>query len=243
MTPAVHEPVIQRRLSSDPVQRIPPATAPARSVLAGRYVQLEPLDPERHGEALFQAGQGLAGAADAEPASLWRYLPYGPFESTASMRAWLDRSAPSKDPQFFAVCTPEGQAQGMASYLNIHPQAGSIELGHIWFGFALQRSRAATEAIYLLMRYALQQGFRRVEWKCDAANMPSRRAARRFGFQHEGIFYRATVVKGHNRDTAWYSIIDEEWPPIEAAFEQWLDPANFDAEGRQITPLAAAARG
>ncbi|HEX2527625.1 MAG TPA: GNAT family protein [Geminicoccus sp.] len=231
--PGEHEPVALRRLSTDPVIRIPPATPPAREALDGRLVRLEPLDAARHAAALFRAGHG-PGQDDR-----WRFLPYGPFVDEVAMRSWIETSAASKDPMFFAVCSPSGEAMGMTSYLNIHPSSGSIEAGHIWFGSRLQRTPAATEAIFLMMRHAMERGFRRFEWKCDAANRPSRAAARRFGFQHEGIFYRATVVKGRNRDTAWYSVIEEEWPRVRAGFEAWLDPANFSADGSQRRTLAA----
>jgi RimJ/RimL family protein N-acetyltransferase len=228
-----HEPVIPRRLSLDPVAVVPPATLPVRSILGGRHVSLEPLDPARHADGLYDATHG-PGEDD-----LWRYLPYGPFPDVHAMRRWLVERAVSSDPLFFAVCPSGGTAQGIASFLNIHPTTGSIEAGHLCFGFPLQRAPAATEAIFLMMRHAMQLGYRRFEWKCDAANLPSRRAARRFGFRHEGIFYRAGIVKGRNRDTAWYSMIDEEWPGVEAAFNAWLDPSNFDEDGRQRRSLSA----
>lgn len=228
-----HEPVAIRRLSSGPVEPGLPAGHLVRSVLAGSFVRLEPLDPDRHGRALFCAGHGPAEA------DLWRYMPYGPFADAQEMRAWLVQSALSADPLFFAICAPDGTPLGMASFLNIHPAAGSVEVGHIWFGVDLQRTPAATEAICLMLSHAMALGYRRLEWKCDAANRPSRTAARRFGFRHEGIFYRALVVKGRNRDTAWYSIIDEEWPGVEAGFRAWLDPRNFDADGVQRRSLAA----
>jgi RimJ/RimL family protein N-acetyltransferase len=226
-----HEPIARRRLSTDSVGRVPPAELPRRSVLEGRHVRLEPLDPLRHAGGLFQSTHG-PGQDD-----LWRFLPYGPFEGPDALSTWLVRSAVSADPLFFAICRPGGDAQGVASFLNIHPATGSIEIGHIWFGFPLQRTAAATEAVFLMMRHVMELGYRRFEWKCDAANLPSRAAARRFGFQHEGIFYRATIVKGRNRDTAWYSVLDDEWPTLQAGFERWLDPLNFDAAGRQRRSL------
>jgi RimJ/RimL family protein N-acetyltransferase len=230
---ALHETVVPRRLSAEPFTGSLPAQLPVRSALEGRLVRLEPLDPDRHGEGLFRAGHGEGQDA------LWRYMAYGPFPADATMRSWLVRSAVSADPLFFAICAPDGTPRGMASFLNIHPAAGSVEIGHIWFGFGLQRTPAATEAIYLMIHHAMTLGYRRGEWKCDAANRPSRAAAVRFGFRHEGIFYRALVVKGHNRDTAWYSIIDEEWPAVRAGFETWLAPGNFDAQGHQRRSLAA----
>jgi RimJ/RimL family protein N-acetyltransferase len=235
--PDLPEALAIRRPSTDLVERLPPASPPVRSALAGERVRLEPLDPERHAAGLFQAGH-----ADGEP-ERWRYLAYGPFADLAEMKPWLVRSALSSDPLFFAICGPDGTPLGMAAYLNIHPAAGTIEIGHLWFGAGLRRSPAATEAIYLMIRHAMELGYRRVEWKCDAANQPSRRAAHRFGFGHEGVFYRALVVKGRNRDTAWYSIIDEEWPRVQAGFRAWLDRENFDAEGRQLRTLAACRPG
>jgi RimJ/RimL family protein N-acetyltransferase len=228
-----HEPVCRRPLSTAPVAPLPPAQPPARAALAGRTVRLEPLDPDRHGADLFGAGHG------PDQAERWRFMAYGPFADGDAMHAWLQPLAGAAEPMFFAICDPAGRALGMASYLNIHPAAGSIEIGHIWFGSGLKRQTAATEAIHLLIRHAMALGFRRIEWKCDAANLPSRRAALRFGFRHEGIFYRHLVVKGRNRDTAWYSILAEEWPALDAAFTAWLDPRNFGPDGRQRRPLMA----
>ncbi|WP_235031294.1 GNAT family N-acetyltransferase [Geminicoccus flavidas] len=228
-----HEPVCRRPLSTAPVTPLPPVQPPARAALAGRTVRLEPLEPGRHGPALFVAGHG------PDQAERWRFMAYGPFADGDVMQAWLQTLACPADPMFFAICDPAGRALGMASYLNIHSAGGSIEIGHIWFGSELRRRTAATEAIHLLIRNAITLGFRRIEWKCDAANLPSRRAARRYGFRHEGIFYRHLVVKGRNRDTAWYSILAEEWPALDAAFTAWLDPGNFDEDGHQRRPLMA----
>jgi RimJ/RimL family protein N-acetyltransferase len=150
----------------------------------------------------------------------------------------LDFAARSEDPLFFTVVKDERPA-GMASYLRITPEHGAIEIGHIWFGSTLKRTPAATEAIYLLARHVFDDlGYRRLEWKCNALNAPSRRAADRFGFTFEGVFRKQQVVKGRNRDTAWYAIVDDDWPPIRAAFEAWLAPGNFDASGRQRRALA-----
>jgi len=206
-----------------------PARAPARDVLAGDRVRLEPLDPDRH-----------AGDLHAEAAGdprLWDYLPYGPLPDLAELREHLARQAGSSDPLFFAVVA-DGRALGVVSYLRIEPEHACIEIGHIWFGASLQRTPAATEVVYLLARHAFDDlGNRRLEWKCDAANARSRRAAERFGFTFEGVFRQHMIVKGRNRDTAWFSIVDGEWPEVREAFERWLDPANFDADGRQRTPL------
>ena len=208
-----------------------PATAPARGPLPGDRVRLEPLDPERHAEDLHAAAAG-------DP-RLWDYLPYGPFADAGELRAHLARQASSGDPLFFAVVdTGTGRACGVVSYLRIEPEHACIEIGHIWFGASLQRTPAATETIYLLARHAFDDlGNRRLEWKCDAANARSRRAAERFGFTFEGVFRQHMIVKGRNRDTAWFSIVDGEWPAVRAAFEAWLRPENFDADGRQRTPL------
>ena len=209
-----------------------PATAPAHRVLAGERVRLEPLDPERHAEELF------AAAAAGDP-RLWDYLSYGPFADAREMRAHLAGQATSSDPLFLAVVDEAtGRAAGVVSYLRIEPEHGCIEIGHIWFGASLQRTAAATEVIYLLARHAFDDlGNRRLEWKCDAANARSRRAAERFGFTFEGVFRQHMIVKGRNRDTAWFSLLDSEWPAARDAFEAWLRPENFDAEGRQRAPL------
>jgi RimJ/RimL family protein N-acetyltransferase len=208
------------------------ARSPGRETLAGRHVRLEPLDADRH------AGDLLAAAA-GDP-ELWTYLPYGPFADREAMHAHLAAQARSEDPLFFAVVDARsGRAVGVVSYLRIEPAHGVIEIGHIWFGAPLQRTPGATEAIYLLARHAFDDlGNRRLEWKCDNANARSRRAAERFGFTFEGVFRQHMLVKGRNRDTAWYALLDGEWPAARAAFEAWLDRANFDADGRQRRALA-----
>jgi RimJ/RimL family protein N-acetyltransferase len=213
-----------------------PARPPRRESLEGRLVRLEPLDPARHAADLYAAGHG----PDADP-ELWTYLPYGPFASEDELRAHLAAQAASSDPLFLAVLDAgTGRAGGVVSYLRIEPAHGCIEIGHIWFGAALQRTPQATETIYLLARHAFDDlGNRRLEWKCDAANTRSRRAAERFGFAFEGVFRQHMIVKGRNRDTAWFALLDGEWPAARAAFETWLDPANFEPDGRQRRSLAA----
>jgi len=213
---------------------VKPASPPAHRALVGTRVRLEPLDPERH------AGDLLAAAA-GDP-KLWDYLPYGPFADADELQAWLAEHAASTDPLFLAIIdTATERACGVVSYLRIAPEHGSIEIGHIWFGAPLQRTPAATETIYLLARHAFDDlGNRRLEWKCDAANARSRRAAERFGFTFEGVFRQHMIVKGRNRDTAWFSLLDSEWPAARAAFEAWLAPANFDADGRQRSALRAS---
>lgn len=213
-----------------------PARRPEHRTLHGTRVRLEPLDPARHAGELLAAAQGPGTDPD-----LWRHLPYGPFADAAELRAWLEERAPSRDPLFLAVIDgATGRAGGVVAYLRVEPAHGCIEIGHIWFGAALQRTPRATEAVFLLARHAFEDlGHRRLEWKCDAANARSRRAAERFGFTFEGVFRQHMVVKGRNRDTAWFSLLDREWPAARAAFRAWLAPENFDAEGRQRRALAA----
>jgi RimJ/RimL family protein N-acetyltransferase len=212
---------------------------PERSVMAGRWCRVEPLEPERHGRDLFAANQ-----ADRE-GRMWTYLAYGPFADHGAYQAWLAGAAQSDDPLFHAIVDARsGQALGVASYLRIEPAVGVIEVGHIAYAPALQRTPAATEAMYLMMQRVFDElGYRRYEWKCDALNAPSRRAAERLGFTFEGVFRQATLYKGRNRDTAWYAVLDREWPERKAAFEAWLDPGNFDAEGRQRARLSPACAG
>ena len=214
------------------------AKPPSREAIVGRYVRLEPIDPARHAGDLFELSHGVQG----DPA-IWIYMGYGPFADFASFETWLVERAASKDPLFYAVIdSATGRAAGMASYLRMAPADGVIETGHIWFTPLLQRTRQATEAIFLMARYAFDAlGNRRFEWKCNARNAPSRRAAQRFGLTFEGIFRQHMVIKGRNRDTAWYAMTDRDWPGIKAAFEAWLDPANFDSSGRQKQKLDAEA--
>lgn len=218
-----------------PDWRTPPA--PERNAMRGAYCLLEPLDPAQHGEALWQA------IGRPERADLWRFMKAGPFEAQADFAAWLDDAAASVDPQFYALIPLQGpnagKAMGAASYLRIDPASGSVEIGHITLSPELQRSRAATEAWRLMMARVFEGGYRRCEWKCNAENAASRAAAQRLGLSYEGVFRQMMVIKGCNRDTAWYAAIDSEWPALNAAFEQWLAPENFDAEGRQKTSLSA----
>lgn len=194
---------------------------------------MEPVDAARHAHSLFAAARG----ADA----IWTHLAYGPFESEAAFTRWLEDRAASNDPLFYAVIDrTSGLAQGMSSLMRFAPSDGAIEVGHIWFAPVLQRTRRATEAIFLLARHAFDDlGYRRLEWKCDSLNVASRRAAERFGFTFEGIFRQHMVVKGRNRDTAWFSITDGEWPVRRAAFEAWLAPSNFEPGGEQRESLSA----
>jgi RimJ/RimL family protein N-acetyltransferase len=170
-------------------------------------------------------------------------MPYGPFKSVATYREWMNATCRGDDPLFFAICPKtKGTPQGVASYLRITPASGSIEVGHLLYAPVLQRTPAATEAMYLMMKRAFELGYRRYEWKCDALNAPSRAAAQRLGLSFEGIFRQATVYKGRSRDTAWFAAIDGEWPRLEQAFQMWLDPNNFDADGNQRLRLSDLTR-
>lgn len=211
---------------------------PPRTPMQGRYVRVEPLDPDRHAADLH-----AANAADRD-GRLWTYLPYGPFGTLEEYRAWMAGSCLGDDPLFHAIVDAQsGRAVGVASYLRIDPGNGVIETGHINYAPALQRTRGATEAMYLMMARVFDElGYRRYEWKCDALNAPSRAAAERLGFRFEGIFRQAVVYRGRNRDTAWYAIIDADWPALKQAFQRWLDPANFDSQGRQRERLSDLTR-
>ena len=210
-----------------------PPPLPPRTVYQGRYARLEPLNHD-HTPELWDAHK--------DAPEVWRYIPNGPYDSEAALGAWVDSVRIGHDPMQFAVRMEDGRIGGTMTLMRINPAAGSIEVGYIVFTPRLQRTREATEAVYLCIKWAFEAGYRRFEWKCNAANMASRRAAERFGLSYEGIFRQAAVVKGENRDTAWFAAIDAEWPALRQAFETWLDPANFDGEGRQrqrLTDLTA----
>ncbi len=211
-----------------------PVALPGREILPGAFVVLRPVDPVLDAEPLYEASHPPGDD------SIWTYLPTGPYASAEALQQRLREIAESDDPLFFTlVRLPREQSEGMASYLRMEPEHGSIEIGHIWFGVPLQRTPAATEAIYLLLRHAFDDlGYRRMEWKCNALNAASRRAAERFGFTFEGVFRQHMVVKGRNRDTAWYAITDQEWPPIRAGFQKWLAEDNFGPDGGQRHPLS-----
>lgn len=212
-----------------------PPPRPAREPLSGRWCRLEPLEARLHADSLFEAN-----AADGD-GRMWTYLGYGSFRSRVDYHAWVELNAVATDPLFFAIVdNATGRATGVAAYLRIDPVNGSIEIGHLAYSPALQRTTVATEAMYLMIRHVFDLGYRRCEWKCNDLNEPSKTAARRLGFTFEGVFRQAMVVKGRNRDTAWFSIIDTEWPARRAAFERWLAPDNFDASGRQQTVLGKA---
>ena len=209
-----------------------PAQALSRVALEGELVRLEPVDVAQHADQLF--------AAQSSAPELWEYLPYGPFANETAFRVWLTERAATSDPLFYAIIERKsGRALGMASLLRIEQGHGVIEVGHIWYSPALQRTRLATDAMYVMARHVFDDlGYRRYEWKCNALNEPSRRAAVRLGFTFEGVFRQHMVIKGENRDTAWYSMLDGEWPAAKAAFEAWLRPENFNGEGRQLRSLA-----
>jgi len=207
-----------------------PRPRPERKPIEGRYCRLEPLSLA-HAEGLFRAC--------ADPA-LYPYLFDEAPRDLGEMRAWIERVAKSDDPLFFTVVdTAGGRAVGRQALMRITPEHGVIEIGNVLWGIGAGRTRIATEALFLFARYSFDTlGYRRFEWKCHHANLPSQAAARRFGFDYEGTFRRHMWTKGANRDTAWFAMVDEDWPRLKAAYERWLDPANFDAGGRQRAPLA-----
>lgn len=213
----------------------PPERPDAAMVLEGRYARLEPLSADAHAALLFRAFDGHD--------EVWDYMPAGPFASAAQFHRWMREATAKDDILFFAIRDLDtGELGGFASYLRIKPEAGSIEVGYIAMAPRLQRTRAATEAMYLMMKWAFEAGYRRYEWKCNALNLASRRAAQRFGFSYEGIFVQAMVVKGRNRDTAWFAIIDKDWPALDEAFRFWLAPGNFGPDGKQKERLSDLTR-
>jgi RimJ/RimL family protein N-acetyltransferase len=205
------------------------APSPQRITLDGRYARLEPLSPERHTADLFASA--VEPGAEARFAYLFDDVP----ADADTFHAWMARAAATDDPMFFAVIDKAtGRAEGRQALMRIDPGHGAIEIGHILWGPAIARSRVATEALHLSAAYVFDHlGYRRFEWKCNDRNAPSRRAALRFGFTFEGTFRQHMVVKGQNRDTAWFSIIDAEWPRLAASYQRWLSPDNFDAQGQQ----------
>lgn len=213
-----------------PVPGFTPPPAPPAAPIAGRWVTLEPLDADRHAAELFEANAG----ADA----VWDYLGYGPFRDLAAYTDWQRRMAGGADPVFYALRDhASGRIGGVAAFLRIDRTHGVIEIGHIQISPALQRQVATSEAILLMIRWAFGAGYRRVEWKCDALNAPSMRAAARYGFRYEGTFGQHMIVKGRNRDTAWWAITDAEFPALDRAYAAWLAPGNMDAAGRQRAAL------
>jgi RimJ/RimL family protein N-acetyltransferase len=214
---------------------------PPTSSLLGRFCRLERLNADAHAQSLYEAN-----SADSD-GRMWTYMPYGPFASVDEYREWVMGVNRDDDPLFVAVVELRSSLPiGVGSFMRIDRSIGLIEIGHIAFSPRLQRTTAATEAIYLMLRNVFELGYRRCEWRCDVLNAPSRQAALRFGFTYEGTLRHANIVKGRNRDTAWFSIIDADWAQIESAFARWLADENFDGQGRQrlsLSSLRAAARG
>ena len=223
-----------RPLSGAPVEQLPSARIPARVPLRGRYVELVPQDASHHAADLYAAGH-----ESDEALHTWDYLAYGPWASLDDYTATLRAQSATFDTIFYAIRPLDGERfAGQSSFLDINPLMGVIEIGHIWFGPRLARTRAATEALYLMIRHAMDDlDYRRMHWRCNSLNAKSRQAARRLGFRFEGIFYNHMIFKGKNRDTAWYSILDDEWPEVRGILEAWLDAANFDADGVARTSL------
>lgn len=206
---------------------------PEKKVMQGKSCRIEPLSINTHAKDLYNAC-----CLDSE-LDLWTYLPYGPFENFESYIKWIEISCLGDEPLFYAIVDQKtNKAIGLASYLRIDPKNGSIEVGHICFSKVLSQTHSATEAMYLMMKHVFELGYRRYEWKCNALNIPSRNAAKRLGFSYEGIFRQAAVIKGKNRDTAWYAAIDSEWTEIRKALETWLDDTNFNTEGQQNRRLS-----
>lgn len=210
-----------------------PRPWPGRVTLHGRYCRLQPLDVAAHAAPLYEA------YSQDSDGKLWTYMFHGPFASLAQFEAYLAQACLGDDPLFYTIVDEQrNTAVGLAAYLRIVPGHGVIEVGNITYAPCLQRTVAATEAMFLLMRYAFDElGYRRYEWKCDALNAASQRAALRLGFTFEGIFRQAVVYKGRNRDTAWFSLLDKEWPAVKWGFNRWLDSTNFDATGQQLQSL------
>ena len=219
------------------VDPLPPGSQPDMRPLHGRWMMLEPVSAAKHARGLYDS----FAAGDPE-GTLWTYMGYGPWESFEQFEAWLKEREAARDPWFYIFNRREGHLPlGMGAFMRSDAANGVIEIGHIWMAPALQKTREATEAIFLMIRHCFDDlGVRRLEWKCDALNAPSRRAAERFGFTFEGIFRQHFIVKGRNRDTAWYAMLDKDWHPIREGFETWLNPSNFDAEGRQKAKLQVA---
>ena len=225
----------------DPMPDWKPVPRPPRAPMDGRYCRLEAFDVERHGAQLH------AAYSENKDGSMWTYMPAGPFASFDDFLVWMRPAAESEDPLFHTIIeTASGEAVGQAALMRITPEHGVIEAGNIAFSPRLQRTPIATESMFLLMKRVFDElGYRRYEWKCDSCNAPSRRAAERFGFVYDGLFPQAIVYKGRNRDTTWFSMIDEDWPAIRGAYEEWLNPTNFESDGTQkqkLADLIAAAR-
>ena len=237
------EPRFPRPLSGARVDPPPSGLAPARQVIDGRHVRLEPMDSAVHTTELYEASH-----TSEEGRAIWTYLPEGPWPDRAAYASHIRANAGALDRLYYALRPlPDGKASGQASFMDIHAGNGAIEIGYIWFAPSMQRTRAATEAIYLMLDYAMTDlRYRRMQWRCNARNERSRAAARRLGFRFEGIFHNHMIYKGLNRDTAWYSILGEEWPTARAVLRDWLADDNFDARGvakRSLTAMMGARPG
>ena len=223
-----------RRVNDDPV-KAPTGLTPQPAILTGRRVRLQPLDLDRHIGPLYRIGHESETARQS-----WAYLPWGPFSDEAAFLELMRKLSRIEGNAFFAICDAvSGAVVGMAAYWESQPVFGVTEIAAVWFAPAFQRTPGATEAMFLMLAYAMDElGYRRVQWRCNAMNAKSRSAAKRLGFRFEGIFFGNMVSKGRNRDTAWYSILDSEWPGLKSTIEAWLDPSNFDVEGKQLQSLS-----
>ena len=230
------EVIFPRPLSGEPVTNTPSGLLPTRKQIVGKGVTLEPQDPKRHAEELYEAGHSTT-----EGLAIWDYLVYGPWPDLAAYKASLAAQANTHDPIFFSIRShATGKVCGQISIMDLHAANGVAEIGHIWFGPDLQRTREATEALFLAMDYPMSElGYRRMEWRCNSLNKRSRTAANRLGFRFEGIFYNHLIFKGMNRDTAWYSILDDEWPEVRGKLKIWLADDNFDTQGQAKQSLSA----
>lgn len=221
------EQIYPRPLSGAEVVNPPPALVPGRVPLTGHYVKLEPQNANEDAAELYEAGH-----SSEEGLRIWDYMTYGPWTDLSSYKATLRAQSSSFDPIFYTIRSIEtGRACGQVSFMDINAQNGVIEIGHIWFGPELQKTPAGTEALFLMLCHAMDDlGYRRMQWRCNSLNERSRQAARRLGFRFEGIFYNHLIFKGKNRDTAWYSILDDEWPEVRRAIASWLEPSNFSSD-------------
>lgn len=232
--PSDYEEIYPRPLSDKKLTKLPPALLPSRAPLVGTDVTLEPMNAALHASDLFDASHSTM-----EALQIWDYLTYGPWPDVIAFSDFLRAQSASHDPIFYAIRSKQsGKVCGQASFLDNNAQNGVTEIGHIWFGPELQRTRAATEALYLMLCHAMDDlGYRRMQWRCNAKNAKSRTAAQRLGFRFEGIFYNHLIFKGINRDTAWYSILDDEWPEVSDRIQTWLQTENFDTDGMTKSSL------
>ncbi|MGI9521420.1 MAG: GNAT family N-acetyltransferase [Hyphomicrobiaceae bacterium] len=234
------EQIYPRPLSGDAVMRLPPALVPTRAILMGQEIQLEPQDAAKHANELYAAGHN-----SDDGLKIWDYLPYGPWPDIETYKSILRQQSSSVDTIFYTLRSLKtGKSCGQTSFMDMHPQNGVIEIGNIWFAPEMQKSRSGTEALFLMLHYAMDDlGYRRMQWRCNSLNKRSRYAARRLGFRFEGIFYNHLIFKGKNRDTAWYSILDDEWPEVRSIIERWLQPSDFDDGGAPKTSLFQLMQG